>query len=285
MIDTLSASLRRALGRWPVVALLFAASLLAGVAFMLVSWRWLAIGLDGSLATRTLLGHLDVNVFVDLVVHRGDLLSMLLVNTVTIAAVFALVWVWLNGIAVFAVLEPHSLATCAARSFSQSRTFVGLWAMSLSVQVATAASVYGVSSFLLRRTAESPNEATYYVIIAACLTAGAFAAFFFSTVHDHARVYSAATRAAAVESYRWALRFLLSAERRAVPLAFVVVAVAGSVWVVYQSVGMLVSADWVPGVLVSMAWGHAYLAARLFARVWAFALAAELQEHFELGRA
>jgi hypothetical protein len=46
---------------------------------------------------------------------------------------------------------------------------------------------------------------------------------------------------------------------------------------------MLVAANWMTGVLVSLAWGHVYIATRLLLRVWGFALAAELQERFELG--
>jgi hypothetical protein len=283
MSGALTASLRRAIQRWPVVALLFSASLLAGLTFMVVGWRWLTIGLDGSLATRTLLGHLDVNVFIDLLSHRSDLLSMLVASGITIAAVFSVVWVWLNGIAVLAVLEPHSLATCAARSFSLSAHFLGLWAMSLAVQAAAAASTFGVASFLVRRTAESPSEATFYLIVGTAAGVAAIAVFLLGTIHDHARVYCAATRASAVESYRWALRFVVATERRAVPLALVIVTVAGTAWIVYQSVGMLVAANWMTGVLVSLAWGHVYIATRLLLRVWGFALAAELQERFELG--
>ena len=56
--------LRAALRRWPVVVVLFLANLAAGVGFTAATWWWLSWSLDASLATRTLLADLDLNVFV-----------------------------------------------------------------------------------------------------------------------------------------------------------------------------------------------------------------------------
>ena len=42
-----------ALRRWPMVLVLFLASLLAGLSFAAAAWSWLSLALGSSLATRT----------------------------------------------------------------------------------------------------------------------------------------------------------------------------------------------------------------------------------------
>ena len=105
--------LRAALRRWPLAALLFAASCLPSFVFSALAWSWLADALDRSLATRSLLTDLDMNVFVDLLEHHGEGLWMLGVAGLLLAGVCWLVGVWLNAVTIVAVSEDMPLGAAA----------------------------------------------------------------------------------------------------------------------------------------------------------------------------
>jgi hypothetical protein len=269
--------LRGALRRWPVVGLLFGAHLAAGLCAGMAAWLWLAAALDNSLATRTLLADLDVNVFVDLFVHHGASLRMLVLLGAAILLGAMAIGIWLNAVAVVAVAEEETLGACARRAFDLYASFVGLAAIAYVVAALTAGGTYLAVRLLWRWTAESPSELRFYAAAAVAVAAAVLIIFFLSTVHIHARVHCAATRAGAVSAYAWALRFVGRGEWRALPLSFVLVMTGGAIWVVYQTVAMLVPATSPPGVTVSLLWAQAFVLARMLMRLWSFAAANELQ--------
>jgi hypothetical protein len=61
------------------------------------------------------------------------------------------------------------------------------------------------------------------------------------------------------------------------PLALLLLCTSFVLWVVYQTVGMLVTTNSTHGIVLSLAWGEALLFARMLLRVWSFAAATELQ--------
>ncbi len=77
MVSAFVQGLRTAVQRWPIVLLLFLASVASALSFTAAAWSWLSLALDSSVATRTLLTDLDVNVFIDLFVQHGESLRML----------------------------------------------------------------------------------------------------------------------------------------------------------------------------------------------------------------
>lgn len=265
------------LRRWPVVVVLFIANLAVGLCFTGAAWSWLSEALDNSLATRTLLTDLDWNVFVDLFAHHGDSLHMLLVAGVLLALPALLLGVWLNAAVVVAVGEDGSLGDCLRRGLTLFPTFLRLSVLANLLSVAGIGTAILVGRWVTRWTAESSSELTFYVIIGTgtVLTAGLLV--FLITVHDHARVRSTAHHAGALGAYTWAWFFVTRREWRALPLALLLFGTSFALWVVYQSVGMLVTTNSTHGIVVSLVWGEALLFARMLLRVWSFAAATELQ--------
>lgn len=266
-----------ALRRWPVVVVLFIANLVVGLCCTAAAWSWLSESLDNSLATRTLLTDLDWNVFVDLFAHHGHSFHMLLVAGVILAIPALLLGVWLNAAAVVAVGEDGSLGDCLRRGLILSATFLRLSLLSNLLSAAGIGVAILVGRLLTRWTAESTSELTLYVIIGTgtVLTAGLLV--FLVTVHDHARVRSTARGTGAVSAYAWALLFVTRREWRALPLALLLLCTSFVLWVVYQTVGMLVTTNSTHGIVLSLAWGEGLLFVRMLLRVWSFAAATELQ--------
>jgi len=265
------------LRRWPLVVVLFLANLVAGLCFTAVAWFWLSTSLDNSLATRTLLTDLDWNVFVDLVAHHGGSLRMLLVAGVSLALPALLLGVWLNATAVVAVGEDGSLGDCLRRGLTLWPTFLRLSLLANLPSAAGIGAAILVGRWVTRWTAESTSELTPYVLVGAGTVFAAALLVFLVTVHDHARVRSTAHRAGALSAYRWALLFVTRREWRALPLALLLLCTSFVLWVVYQSVGMLVTTSSTRGIVLSLAWGETLLFARMLLRVWSFAAATELQ--------
>jgi len=270
-------ALRTAVRRWRIVLLLFVANLAAGMGFTAVAWWWLALALDNSLATRTLLTDLDMNVFIDLFVHHGDSLQMLGIAAALAAFAFAILGVWLNAAASVAVATEAAVSECARRGWTVFATHLRLWVLATALNVASVAAGFVVARGLTRWTAESPAEMTYYWAAGAGFVLGAVLLCFFTTVHDHARIRSVATKTGAVSAYGWAIAFVARRERRALPVASLLFATGFVSWVVYQSVGMLIVTHSAPGVALSLLWGETLLVGRKLLRVGCFAAAAELQ--------
>jgi hypothetical protein len=273
--------LRRALRQWPIALVLFAVSLLSGLVFTAATWSWLAIALDKSLATRTLLTDLDMNVFVDLFVHHGESLRMLLVGAGSLLAIFSLLWVGLNAVAVVAAGEDVALSESVRQGVALYPRFLRLWFLALLVNGAAVVGAVLLGWVLTRWTAESAHEASFYWAIGASGAIGAIALLFCTTVHDHARVHSVATGDGAARAYAWALGFVSRREWRALPLAALLVASSLVVWVVYQTVGMRIPTSSTVGVAASLIWGETLLLARMLMRLWFFAAETELQNAHE----
>lgn len=271
------AGLRVALRRWPVAGVLLLANLATGLAFMAATWLWLSIALDDSLASRTLLTDLNLNIFIDLLAHHGGSLQMLAVGGVLLGSTFLLFAVWLNGVAIVAVAEDGSVGDCAHRSL---RLYPLFFRLALIATVANAASVGGgylVGRALARRVAESPVEMTFYWAVSVGVLVGGLLLLFFTTVHDHARVNSAATGAGALRSYGWALAFVGRRQWRCLPLTLLLFATAIFLWGIYQSVAGLVPATSPTGVPLSLAWGELFMFARMVHHLWRFGAVTELQ--------
>ena len=83
---------------WPLAVVFWLINALFGVLFALAAGYWLRMRLDGSLATRTLLENLDANVLVDLYLHHGEGLRMLLVVAALLARCTPLLWWWLHAV-------------------------------------------------------------------------------------------------------------------------------------------------------------------------------------------
>jgi hypothetical protein len=118
---------------------------------------------------------------------------------------------------------------------------------------------------------------TFYAIVGASALVVGVLMLWLTAVHDHARIHCAATGTGAVPAYLWALRFVVSGERRAVPLLALLFVTGGAGWAVYQMVGILIATNWIPGVVVSLVWGQLLMLYRMFLRVWSLAAETELQ--------
>jgi len=266
-----------ALRRWPVVIVLFIANLAVGLCFTGAAWSWLSESLDNSLASRTLLTDLDWNVFVDLVAHHGHSLHMLLAAGVVLAIPTLLLGIWLNAAAVVAVGEDGSLGDCLRRGLTLFPRFLRLSVLSNLLSAAGIGTAILVARWLTRWTADSTSELTFYVIVGTGTVLTAALLVFLVAVHDHARVRSTARGTGAVSAYIWALLFVTRREWRALPLAVLLLGTGFVLWVVYQTVGMLVTTNSSHGIVLSLAWGEGLLFARMLLRVWSFAAATELQ--------
>src|SRR5262249_31236616 len=162
MGDAYIAGLRSAGRQWALCLVLFAFSLAAGLSFAAVTWTWLADALDNSLATKTLLADLDVNVFVDLFMHHAEGWRTLAVPPALAAVFFALLGVWLNGAVIAAVADDVGLSESLRRGLSLCPIYLRLWLLSASANGISLLVVWVIARWLIRWTAESPSEMIYY---------------------------------------------------------------------------------------------------------------------------
>jgi hypothetical protein len=267
-----------ALRRWPVVLVLFLASLLAGLSFTAAAWSWLSLGLGSSLATRSLLTDLNVQVFIDLFIYHCEGLQMLLLTGLALLVVFVLLGVWLNAAAVASAGEEISAPKCLLRGLQLYPTYLGLWVLSNGCIVVSATLVFLCGRWLMRWTAESAVEMTLYWIVAGGALVGALLWLFFATVHDHARIRSRAAEVGAVRAFGWALAYVGHRQRRALPLAALLLGTSVGLWAVYQGVSRSIAAESAFGVTLSLLLGEALLFARMFLRVWWFGAETHLQQ-------
>jgi hypothetical protein len=273
---------RTALQRWPLALLLFAATSVPGLLFSATAWLWLADALGKSLATRTLLTDLDMNVFVDLLGHHHESLRALLLGGLLLAVLCWLFSVWLNAITIAVVGDDLPLAAAAHRGLDLYATFLGLDLVTLVADGLLLMATVGVGRWLTHWTADSPSEITVYLFVGgSALVAGALLLVFTAT-HDHARIHSAATGTGAAGAYVWAFRFVIARERRALPLLGVLLLTGGVGWGAYQTLGRLLATTSTTGVIGSLLWGELLMLCRMFLRVWSFAAQTELQNLSEL---
>jgi hypothetical protein len=266
-----------ALRQRPLVLVLFVANLVFGVLFAATAGSWLSLALDASLATRTLLTDVDLNVFVDLFVHHGGGLRMLLIGGGALAGLFALLGIWTSAVTVAAVGEPRRLAGCLHRGLELYPRYFRLWVITMLLDAASITAAVLISRGLTRWTAESAAELTYYWCVAAGASVGAALLLVLTTVHDHARIRCARADIGAARAYMWAFGFVCRREARAAPLAMLLLATGFAVWVVYQTVGMLIVPASAFGLTLSLLWGEMLLLGRMLLRVWFFAAETALQ--------
>jgi hypothetical protein len=270
-----------ALHRWPMVVALFVASLLAGLGFAAAAWSWLSLALGSSLATRTLLTDLNVEVFIDLFIHHHESLWVLLLAGLVLAVAFALLGVWLNAAAIVSVGEERSTASCLLRGLQLYPTYLGLWALSNGGMVASALAVFLSARWLTRWAAESAVEMTFYWMVAGGAVISALSWLFLATVHDHARIRSQAAGVGAMRAFGWALLYVGRRQGRALPLAVLLLGTSVALWAVYQGLSHYLATNSTFGVTVSLLSGEALLLARMFLRVWWFGAETHLQEGTE----
>jgi hypothetical protein len=267
-----------ALRRWPVVLVLFLVSVLAGGSFAAAAWFWLASALGSSLATRTLLTDLNVQVFIDLFIHHRESLKILLLAGAILTVAFGVLGVWLNATAIAAVGEETSTTSCLLGGIQLYPTYLGLWVLSNGGLLASAVTLVFFGRWLTRWTAESPAEMTPYWIGAGTALVVALVWLFFATVHDHARIRSWAVGVGAVRAFGWALVFVGRRQTRALPLAVLLVGTSAALWAVYQGLSHHLAANSALGVTLSLLSGEALLLARMFLRVWWFGAETHLQQ-------
>jgi hypothetical protein len=266
-----------ALRRWPMVLTLFLASLLTALSFAAAAWSWLAAALGNSLATRSLLADLNVQVFIDLLMYHSEGLEMLLLAGSILAAAFVALGVWLNAAAIVAVGDEISAPGCLLRGVQLYPTYLGLWALSNGCMTASAVALFLCGRWLTRWTAESTAEMTFYWIVAGGTLVGALSWLFFATVHDHARIRSRTGEVGALRAFGWALAYVGRRQRRALPLAALLLGTSAALWAVYHGLSHSLGTKSASGVTLSLLAGEAVLLARMFLRVWWFAAETHLQ--------
>jgi hypothetical protein len=224
-----------------------------------------------------LLTDLDVNVFIDLLAHHGDSLFTLLTTILLLTLTLGLVGIGLTAMVVAAVAEDGGLRAWTRRAVDLYPTYVALAVPATVFDVGSVLGAYSLGRAAVRWTAESTSEMPFYAIVAGATLLGAGLLLFFTTVHDHARIHCMATGSGAVHAYGWGLRYVAWRERRALPLAVLLLGAGCGLWAVYQSVGMLIRTNAGLGLGVSLVWGELLLLVRMLLRVWLFAAESELQ--------
>jgi hypothetical protein len=268
-----------AVHRSPLVVVLWQVNLLYGAIFAGLAATALAVTLDGSWATRSLLHDLDPTVFFALDSHHLPTLKLLGAAAVMLTVLYLAAWVPIYGALVASVCGDEELGIR-----DSLRAGAGVVAVFLRIALVAAAVFVllvggiGVAAFLAMRLAREAAAPGYYELaVAGGAIAGVLVWILCGAVHDHARIRCFATGEGALRSYGWALGFVLRGGRRAYLLALAVSVVGGLVAAFYQAVASSLSTDWMTGVVLSILWGQAMLLARSLFRVWIFAAEARLQ--------
>lgn len=259
---------RAALRRWPLVLALWLAGAAFGAAFALASAAWLDLALEGSLASRTLIHHLDADVLVDLWYHHGEGLRMLAVVAALLAVAHVILWWWLDGIVVASLRDDQvdpwregtRLVPVMARLYGLAITVTLLWSG------AVASPVWAI----VRATREHPGAYLWYQLGAVALVVWLLGMVVLVAIHDHARLRAGLVGEGAVRAYGWAVDFVLRGGQRALPLALLLQLSALGLLAVYELTSLaLPIADHV-GLTVAMLLGQLFMLARSAMRVWFF---------------
>lgn len=277
MVRAYVSGLRAAVRRWPLAVALFVANLVIGLGFTIAAWQWLTTSLDRSLATRTLLTDLDPNVFIDLFAHRSNSLHALTVTGMLLAALFLLLAVWLNAVAVIAVGDDAPLGECLRRGVSAYPIYFRLAVLANVLNAAGVVAGVLVGRGLSRWLSESATEMSAYWAVMAGVLVGGLVLLFSTTVHDHARIKSTASGTGALRAYAWAVGFVGGRQWRCIPLSVLLLFTGLAVWAGYQALAQLIPATSPSGVTVSLLWGESLIVFRMLLRLWTFAAATELQ--------
>lgn len=280
MRETIAAGFADALRRSPLVVMLWQVNLLFGAIFAGLGATALAVTLDGSWYTRSLLHDLDATALFALYTHHLPTFKLLGATAVTLVVLYLTAWVPLYGALVASVCGEEDLglrdALRAGAGVTSVFLRIGLVALVVFGVLVGGVAVAALAAMRASRLAAVP--AAYEAIAVGGVLAAALTWVFCSAVHDHARLRAFLTGDGAVSSYAWAFTFVARGRRRAYPLALALAAVGLLLAALYQVVASQIPADWMTGVVLSILWGQAMLLARSLIRVWLFAAEARLQE-------
>lgn len=279
MRQALRAGFTDAVDRSPIVIVLWQVNLLFGTIFAGLAATALAVSLDGSWYTRSLLYDLDATAFFALFTHHLATFKLLGATAVTLAVLYLAAWVPLYGAVVAAVCGDGDLgvrdALRAGAGVTPVFLRIGTIALIVFIVAIGGVGVATAAGMRLARAATAPGA--YEAIAVAGLLVIVFVWIFCTAVHDHARIRCFVEGEGAIESYAWALSFVCRGRRRAYILALLLAAAGLVLTIFYQLVASRISADWMTGVVVSIVFGQAMLLARALVRVWWFAAEARLQ--------
>lgn len=272
-LSAASRGARAALQQWPLVGALWLIGAGFGAAFALVAAVWLGMALEGSLATRTLLEHLDTGVLVDLWYHHREGLVMLAVGAALLAAVHVILWWWLDGVIVAACagqprpwLDGLALAPVMAR----------LYVLAAACMLAWTSVIASGTWALLRTTRESPEPYLWAQLAGGGAVVWALGMVGLIAIHDHARLRAGLAGADAAAAWTWATGFVLAGGEGAVRLAFLLQAVALLLFAIYRTVSFAIPLAELLGLTGSLLLGEIFLLARTWVRVWFFTAQREL---------
>lgn len=265
---------RLALSRWPLVTILWLISAAFGVAFALASALWLAHALDGALATKSLLHKLDVQVLIDLWVHHREGLRMLLALTALLAVGHTVLWWWLDGVIIAAVLRGDGIWL---RGAQLAPVMAQLFCLGCSLWLAWSAAIGAAAWGLMRLTQDSSTAHVWEWIGAVAAVIWVLGTAWLIAVHDQARVRAGLSGSSAIASYRWALGFVAIGGERAFGLALLLQGTGLALWAVYQLIGLALPLTELIGLTWSLLWGEMFLWLRTFTRVWRLAAQRQLQ--------
>jgi hypothetical protein len=266
--------------RWPIVIVLWLAGVAFALAFTLTASNWLDRALDESFASRSLVWDLNFNLLGDLLAHHRESLTVLWVVPVMLVVFFLLFSVWLTAGAVAGVQDPDVAFTLAefwAGGIRRYRVFLRLWLAVTGLEITTLAAVAAVVRGANRWWVESPNELSRYFVLGTGVTVAAAMLLVLVVTHDHARIYAVRKQAGAWQALRWASWFVVRGDRRALPLAAVLLLAGGVLWLVYQPIAGLIPVTSANLVTVSLLWGQVLMLGRALLRVASFAAQTDLQ--------
>ncbi len=187
--------------------ILYAASAALAFLFGSLAWSWLERSLDSSLPSRTLLTDLDANVVVDLLVHHGESLRMLLGQGILVLIAGLLISVWTQAAVAISFTSDATVGESLRLARSRLGTFGLLWLLNVSV-TALALAALGLILYLATKTSLVLfNERIGNLLWGTALLLGGCLVLVSSAIHEQARIHSAATDREAVQAWNWALRF------------------------------------------------------------------------------
>lgn len=266
---------RAALRRWPLVLALWLAGAAFGAAFALASAAWLDMALEGSLASRTLIHHLDPDVLVDLWYHHGEGLRMLAVGAALLAVAHMVLWWWLDGVVVASLRDdqrdPWREGTGLVPVMGR------LYVLAIAVILLWSGAVAGPVWAIVRASREHPGAYLWYQLGAVALVVWLLGMVVLVAIHDHARLRAGLAGEGALRAYGWAVDFVLRGGRRALPLALLLQLSAVGLLAIYELTSLaLPIADHV-GLTVAMLLGQLFMLARSAMRVWFFTAQRRIQ--------
>ncbi|MDX2171308.1 MAG: hypothetical protein SF182_29845 [Deltaproteobacteria bacterium] len=275
MIAAYLAGARLALSRWALISILWLITAAFGVAFALAGATWLGDALDGAMATKSLLHHVDVQVLIDLWAHHREGLRMLLVLAAVLAVGHTVLWWWLDGVIVAAVLPSGD--GFWRRGAQLAPVMARLFGIGVCVWLTWSLLIGGAAWGLMRLTQDSFTAHVWEWIGGLAAALWLLGTAWLIAAHDQARIRAALSGSGAIASYRWALGFVGFGGERAFALALLLQGSGLGLWALYQAIGLALPLTELIGLTWSILWGELFLWLRAFGRVWRLAAQRKLQ--------